>query len=203
MVKYDGMLILGQNDISWGHNVVNFSVWFLQLTVFKYLVASHVTELGSLLTEPCAVIKFSHFSSHPSTCMPYKRIMTQFAAVVVGLSFFRYNDVIMNVMASLITSLTIFYPIVYPGEDQRKHQSSASLAFVRGIHQWPVNSPHKGPVTRKMFPFDDVVMHWTHSTIFRSFSGRLYNLQCVRYGDTAVLHKAKFIPYCPVVLCQG
>ena len=35
----------------------------------------------------------------------------------------------------------------------KKHQSSASLAFVRGIHRWPVNSPHKGPVTRKMSPF--------------------------------------------------
>ena len=35
----------------------------------------------------------------------------------------------------------------------------APLAFVRGIHQWPVNSPHKGPATRKMFPFDDVIMH--------------------------------------------
>ena len=42
--------------------------------------------------------------------------------------------------------------------DQRKHLSSTSLAFVRGIHQWPVNSPHKWPVTRKMFPFDDVIM---------------------------------------------
>ena len=47
---------------------------------------------------------------------------------------------------------------VYSGADQRKHQSSASLAFVLGIHRWPVNSPHKWPVTRKMFPFDDVIM---------------------------------------------
>ena len=45
---------------------------------------------------------------------------------------------------------------VFP--DQRKHQSSAALAFVRGIHRWPVNSPHKGPVTWKLFPFDDVIM---------------------------------------------
>ena len=44
------------------------------------------------------------------------------------------------------------------GADQRIHQSCASLAFVRGIHRWPVNSPPKGPVTRKMFPFDDVIM---------------------------------------------
>ena len=42
----------------------------------------------------------------------------------------------------------------------KKYQSSASLAFVRGIHRWSVNSPHKGPVTRKMFPFHNVIM-WT------------------------------------------
>ena len=64
----------------------------------------------------------------------------------------------MIAMASLITSLTIVYSTVYSGADQRKHQSSASLAFAREIHRWPVNSPLKGPVTRKMFPFDDVIM---------------------------------------------
>ena len=64
----------------------------------------------------------------------------------------------MGVMASQITSLTIVHSVVYSGADQRKHQSSASLAFVRGIHWWPVNSPHKWPVTRKMFPFYDVIM---------------------------------------------
>ena len=67
----------------------------------------------------------------------------------------------MSAMASQITSLTIVYALVYSGADQRKHQSSASLAFVlRGIHRWPVNSPHKEPVTREMFPFDDVIIHW-------------------------------------------
>ena len=49
-------------------------------------------------------------------------------------------------------------PNVCSGADQRKHQSAASLAFVRGIHRWPVDSPQKGPVTRKMFPFDDVII---------------------------------------------
>ena len=72
-----------------------------------------------------------------------------------------YNDVIMGGLASQITSLTIVYSAVYSGSDQRKHQSSASLAFVWGIHRSPVNSPHKGPVTRKMFPFDDVIMGFT------------------------------------------
>ena len=71
-----------------------------------------------------------------------------------------YGDVIMGGIASQITSLTIVYSTIYSDTDQRKHQSSASLAFVWGIHRSPVNSPHKGPVTRKMFPFDDVIM-WT------------------------------------------
>ena len=68
------------------------------------------------------------------------------------------NDVMMGAIASQITSLTIIYSTVYSDADQRKHQSSASLAFVRGIHRGPVNSPYKWPVTRKMFPFDDVIM---------------------------------------------
>ena len=69
-----------------------------------------------------------------------------------------YTDVIMGAVASQITSLTIVYSTVYSDADQRKHQSSASLAFVWGIHRGPVNSPQKWPVTRKMFPFDDVIM---------------------------------------------
>ena len=64
----------------------------------------------------------------------------------------------MSAMAPQITSLPIVYSTLYSGTDQRKHQSSASLDFVRGMHQWSVNSPHKGPVTRKMHPFDDVIM---------------------------------------------
>ena len=64
----------------------------------------------------------------------------------------------MGAIASQLTSLTIVYSTVYSDADQRKHQSSASLAFVWGIRRGPVNSPHKWPVTRKMFPFDDVIM---------------------------------------------
>ena len=73
------------------------------------------------------------------------------------LSHVQYSDVIMGTMASQITGLTIVYWTVYSGADQRKHQSSVSLAFVRRIHREPVNSPHKWPVTRKMFPFDDAI----------------------------------------------
>ena len=64
----------------------------------------------------------------------------------------------MGTMASQITGLTFVYSTVYSGADQRKHQSSASLALLRGIHRGPVNSPHEGPVTWKMFPSDDVIM---------------------------------------------
>ena len=69
-----------------------------------------------------------------------------------------YNDVIMSKIASQITSLTIVYWTVYSGPDQTKHQISASPAFVPGNHRGPVNSPHKWPVTRKMFPFEDVII---------------------------------------------
>ena len=64
----------------------------------------------------------------------------------------------MGAMASQITSLMIVYSTVYSSADQRKHLSSASLAFVRRIHRWPVYSPHKVLVTRKVFPFDDVII---------------------------------------------
>ena len=64
----------------------------------------------------------------------------------------------MGAIASQITSLMIVYSIVCSDADQRKDQSSPSLAFVPGIHRGPVNSPHKWPVMRKMFPFDDVIM---------------------------------------------
>ena len=73
---------------------------------------------------------------------------------------FHYSYVVMGAMASQFTSPTIVYSTVYSDADQRKHQSSASLAFVRGIHRWPVNSPHRWPVTRMMCPFDDVIMWW-------------------------------------------
>ena len=68
-----------------------------------------------------------------------------------------HSNVIMSAMASQITGVSDVYSTVW-GADQRKHQSSVSLALVRGIPLSPVNSPHKGPVTRKIFPFGDVIM---------------------------------------------
>ena len=71
----------------------------------------------------------------------------------------RHNsDVTVGTMASQITSTSPICWTFCLGSHQRKHQRSASLVFVRGIHRWPVDPPHKGPVTRKMIPFDDVIM---------------------------------------------
>ena len=68
------------------------------------------------------------------------------------------SDVIMGAGVSNHQPYDCLLNRVYSGADQRKHQSSASLAFARGIHRWPVNSSHKWPLARKMFPFDDVIM---------------------------------------------
>ena len=110
-----------------------------------------------------------------------------------------YDDVIMRAMASQITSLTIVYSTVYSDADQRKHQSSASLAFVQGILRGPVNSPHKWPVTRKMYPFDDVIMvhntsktkgeRWSYSKItkitpYLALTSELWGVFCGFFKET-------------------
>ena len=88
-------------------------------------------------------------------------------------SFSHSSDVIMSAMTSQITGVSIVYSNVCSSADQRRHQSSASLAFVGAIRRWPVNSEspphpnthaHKGPVTRTMFPFDDLIMTWISLT---------------------------------------
>ena len=101
-----------------------------------------------------------------------------------------YNYVIMGTMASKKTSLAIVYSTVYSGGDKRTHQSSVSLAFVRGIHRSPVDSPHKGPVMRKMFPFDDVIMMIANMMLLHAF---IYSSFC-RNGE---LNVKKLICYFP------
>ena len=61
-----------------------------------------------------------------------------------------YSNDIMGAMASQIIKFTVVYTTIYSGADQRKHQSSASLAFMWRIHRWPMSSPHKGPVIQKI-----------------------------------------------------
>ena len=104
-----------------------------------------------------AEIKWPPFPNGTMTI--YVRILLNQRSASIGLDFgLHESGIITSAMVSQITNLTIVYSTVYSGAEQRKPQSSTSMAFVRGIHRWPVNSPHKEPVTRKVFPFDDVIM---------------------------------------------
>ena len=69
-----------------------------------------------------------------------------------------YNDAIMSAMASQIIGVSNVCSTFCSVVNQRKHPISASLTFVRGIHRSPVDSPHKGTVTRKTFPFNNVII---------------------------------------------
>ena len=90
-------------------------------------------------------------------------------------SFSRYSGVMISAMASQIIGVSIIYSIVCSGADERKHQSSASLAFVWGIRRSPVNSPHKGPVTRKIFPFHDFIMVTVNSFVPMASTNHSWN----------------------------
>ena len=81
----------------------------------------------------------------------------------------------MSAVEAQIASVSIVCWPVGSGTDQRKNQSVASLAFVRRIHRWPMNSPHKGPVTRKMFSFNDVIMLFLSSgQLCNAFTPQLF-----------------------------
>ena len=79
--------------------------------------------------------------------------------------------------ASQITSITIVYLTAYSVTDKKTHQSSASLAFVRGIHQWPVNSPREFPAQRASNK--DNVSIWWHHHISLSFHQWVRAHRCV------------------------
>ena len=68
-------------------------------------------------------------------------------------------------MPSQIISVSTVNSTVCSGRDQRKHQSSTSVALVRGIHRWPMDSPHRGPIMRKVFPFNDIIMSLHHYAV--------------------------------------
>ena len=106
-----------------------------------------------------------------------------------------YSDVIMNAMASQMTSgtivyWTVVYSAVYSGADQRTHQSSAPRQdFVRAIQWWRGNSPHKWPVTRKMFPFDGVIMRICEVSVYRMINECMYKYVCVCVCAYSTIHK--------------
>ena len=125
-----------------------------------------IKPLHNFLKAPRRKLKTGHLTN--GTCV----------ILFIILFFLHYDDVIMTMLASQITSLTVVYSIVYSDVNQRKHQSSASLAFVREIHRGPVNFPHKWPVTRKMFPFDDVIMLIFISVSVSAIGNKLWSAWC-------------------------
>ena len=95
--------------------------------------------------------------SHDNKAASHRVVILHSFLFDCGRSFtWHCSEGIMGTMAPQITNLTIVYSAVHSGANRRKHQSSASLSSGR----WSVNSPHKWPVTRKMFPLDDIIMNW-------------------------------------------
>ena len=97
-------------------------------------------------------------NENTSTCVVWVLVVRQETPMICHVGWYHHSDVIMSAMTSQTSGVSVIYSIVCSGENQRNHQSSASLPFVRGIHRPPVNSLHKGPVTWKTFPFDYVIM---------------------------------------------
>ena len=91
-----------------------------------------------------------------------------------SIPLYHHSDVLMSAMASQITGVSTVYSTIVSGES--KHQSSASLAFVRGIPWWPVNSLHKSPVTRKVFPFDGVIERCTVVSVLKHVVSIMTNI---------------------------
>ena len=130
--------------------------------------ASQIIGNSTIYSTVCSL----YYRKHPSpTLLAFVRGIHQWLVdLPPKIQQWHCSDVIMSAMASQITSLMFVYSTVYSGADQRKHQNSASLAFLMGIHRWPVNSPHKGPVTGIILPYDDVIM------IVRSTNSKCCNL---------------------------
>ena len=105
-----------------------------------------------------------------------------------------YSDVIMNAMTYLIPAVSIDYSTVCSGADRRKHQIPASLAFVRGIHRWPVNYPHKGPVSRKKLPFDYVIMTGGMAVRYAT-TNRAQLMNCTHAASISVPHICSSVKY--------
>ena len=153
----------------------SLTIWVRRISEYVYTLTSDIGEkfCFQLLTiwvhqHPCNTICGHAYLVINLECpftLTKSWIVLQNGRMILSFSGFltkHYDDVIMSAIASQITSLTVVYSIAYSDADLRNHQSSASLAFVWGIHRGPVNSPHKWPVTRKMFPFDDVIMRCTY-----------------------------------------
>ena len=109
-----------------------------------------------IVSRRCVVCKFSLQNSKFWIFAIFLICNSDF--VVIWLGMWHYRDVIMGMMASQITSLTIVYSTVIQAQIKENIKAQRHWPFLWGIHRSPVNSLHKWPVTRTMFPFDDVIM---------------------------------------------
>ena len=147
----------------WLHFEIQIHLFFDYLLFRMCWLAGRHHSQRLTISLACPRVTWS-VKHHATACVMISGLMHSFIFLIPLKTFWyrvnhcHYNDVIMTTIASQITSLTVVYSTVYSDVDQSKHQSSASLAIVWWIHRGPVNSPHKWPVTRKMFPFDDVIM---------------------------------------------
>ena len=148
-------------------------MFILQHVMTMTLPHVHSTTCNDTDVVPCLFYRNNRITHNRYfICSISHKMITQFRCALFCYAYtcfqwIHYNYAIMGVIASQITSLTSVYSTVCLGVDQRKHQSSASLALLRGIHRGPVNSPHKWPVTRKMLPFEDVIMSWEDSGMYQ------------------------------------
>ena len=145
--------------------IIYLFIIHLLINVYAYIIWCQM----SLSYVFCCILMMSMLFSATSTHLKWDLVMYCLHCPILNTVFLlslccfcsstlRWRH--MGAIASQITSLMIVYSAVYSDADQRKRQSSASLAFVRGIHRGPVNSPHKWSVTRKMLPFEDVIMNY-------------------------------------------
>ena len=140
----------------WSGNVVILGKFYRMLSKWQLLVQP-VSKMSSKWRFHFSAIRYDMTKEY-DIILGQDRILS-WLYIILPMTFIHYSDVILSAMAFQITGASIVYSNIRSGTDQRKHQSSTSLAFVRGIHRWPVNSPHKRPATRKLFLFDDVIMH--------------------------------------------
>ena len=119
---------------------------------------------------------------------PFNSFLTDLTSHSGNTCLYHYNDVIMSAMESLITIVPIGYSTVFSAADQWKHQSSVLLTSVWGIHWWPVNCPHKGQVTRKMFPFDfETILFWLWRLSFVMMTRDSMYLSCKTHFSTILI----------------
>ena len=125
-----------------------FTVWTISYSPDAFFI--HLVFVGSTLCTRKEIIYRSPVDSPHNGSIMWKTF--RFRDVTMNwLVEKHYSDVIMSTMGSQIISRLFTLETAYSGADQRKHQSPALLAFVRGIPRWPVNSPHKGPEHGKCF----------------------------------------------------